>query len=231
MKSKVIITMDTDWAPDFVVQSVLQALALKRLNATVFCTDSMNIDFFENIEYGIHPNFMGDSTQGHSEDEILQHLLNLYPEAKGIRTHRLYYHSGLNTKFLDHGLKYDSSIFLPFHPHIQSVKTGIIRFPYFWSDNIHICENMRFDILKIPNFDSPGLKIFDFHPIHIYLNTNDMNYYRRILSEIGSLRECSEKKLKKYINPGHGTGTFFDLLCNFSTENSHLSMKMEDLLA
>ena len=54
----------------------------------------------------------------------------------------------------------------------------------------------------------PGIKVFDFHPIHIFLNTEDISRYEKT-------REWHRdpQKLKAYRFDGKGTRThFLDLL-------------------
>jgi hypothetical protein len=63
----------------------------------------------------------------------------------------------------------------------------------------------------------PGLKIFGFHPIHIYLNSWDMSRYTR-LKQSCNIKTCSEKEMKPCINIGVGTGTFFEELMQYTIQ-------------
>ena len=65
----VVLTLDTDWAPDFVIDFVAKQLVAYQVRATWFVTHaspaverlSQHSDLFE---LGIHPNFLPGSTHG-----------------------------------------------------------------------------------------------------------------------------------------------------------------------
>lgn len=227
----IILTFDTDWAPSFVMESVLNKLKCAQLKATFFCTSPVDIENKPNIEFGIHPNFMNDSTQGSSEKKILEHLTALFPAAVGMRTHRLYWHSGLNKKLLDYGILYDASIMMPFHANLGSVTVGqLIRFPTWWSDNIHLTNGLPLDRVELPNMNKPGLKIFNFHPIHIYLNTNSMISYYEKMKRLHPIRKQSPAVLSRYREKGEGIGTFFDLFCEYIIRSQSTTYCLHELL-
>jgi len=48
-----------------------------------------------------------------------------------------------------------------------------------------------------------GIKVFDFHPVHIFLNTEDFDRYKQIKVNFNSKNELS-----KYRYSGYGTHTF-----------------------
>jgi hypothetical protein len=55
--------------------------------------------------------------------------------------------------------------------------TGLTRLPIFWEDKAHMIHFDRgFDLQGLP-IGEEGLKIFSFHPAHIYLNTNNLGDY------------------------------------------------------
>lgn len=210
----IVLSFDTDYAPDFVLEDILNIIDMYRFQATFFCTNAFPGNDRSNIEFALHPNFMPDSTQGDSVEDILFNFKKDFPTAIGVRTHRLYWYAGLQEKLIDHGITYDSSIFLPFHSHLAQVRIGkLIRIPYWWSDNIHLLHGMDCNAVRLPGLKEPGLKIFDFHPIHIYLNTKDLDDYREALKTISPLREATPKQLDVFRNSGSGIGTFFEKLC------------------
>ena len=87
------LTFDIDWAPDWVIEDLLEILDSKDVKATIFCTHKteMNQEIcHRGHNLGIHPNFMQGSTQGESVKEIINNLLDLVPNAKCIRNHGLY---------------------------------------------------------------------------------------------------------------------------------------------
>ena len=75
----------------------------------------------------------------------------------------------------------------------KSWSKNLIRVPYFWEDDTHILYK---DINSVDYYlNTPGLKVFDFHPIHIYLNTEDLNRYEKIKSDVKN-----KSLLDKHIN-------------------------------
>lgn len=227
----IILTFDVDWAPPFVVHFVLDKLRELGLRATIFCTSPLKIEDEHNFELAIHPNFMPDSTQGSSEDDVLNVMQAWFPHACGIRTHRLYWHSGLIHKLQRRGFLYDSSILLPFHPHIQPVKTEmIVRFPIWWTDNLHLTSGLILDKIDLPGLQSPGMKIFNFHPIHIYLNTNHLAIYKKNKKLIHPLETQTATTLLKYRQDGIGLNTFFDSILKHLCENRCQTYCLRDLV-
>ena len=88
-----VITLDCDWAPDFVIKYVAGILTERKVKATWFITN--DFPFLDELkknplyEIGIHPNFAQKSTQGQNPDSILTNLKSLVPESKSLRTHSL----------------------------------------------------------------------------------------------------------------------------------------------
>jgi hypothetical protein len=142
-----VITLDCDWAPDFVISHVAEILSNKGVKATWFVTNESPIleDLRKNylFELGIHPNFGANSTQGADPDSILANLKKILPTAKSIRNHSLIQSSDLLAKFHKYGIENDVSLFLPktanLYPHyIKHIK--LLRFPYFWEDDVEMEE-------------------------------------------------------------------------------------------
>lgn len=229
-ESKLILTFDTDWAPGFVVQHVIDLLNEYGLKATLFLTNAYTLENTDNMEFALHPNFMDDSTQGDTPEAVMDALFALYPQAKGIRTHRLFWHSGLLPMLERKGIEYDCSLFLPLHPHLEAVENRITRFPYFCSDNIHIERNLPFDSIAVPNLNSPGLKIFDFHPIHIYLNTAKFSDYKEAMDALDFSPSLEEEALRRFKNPKAGIGDFFKLLLKTLAQKQYRSQTLWELL-
>lgn len=177
-----VVTLDTDWVPQFMLDSVLDMLEAYAVPATIFCTSPYEIVESDRVEIGLHPNMMSDSTQGKSEQERLGYVSTLYPHAAGLRTHRYYWHGGMYSMLEKSGLKYDSSILLPFQQHLKPSQCfGITRFPVWCGDNLYMRLNPETSLFRPPGFDGPGLKVFNFHPVHIWLNSRSVEETSRLL--------------------------------------------------
>jgi len=65
------------------------------------------------------------------------------------------------------------------------------------------------------HFSVPGLKIFNFHPVHIFLNSNSMNNYKEL--KINGYPDVKENEIQKYKNNNTGINTFFKNLIEILT--------------
>lgn len=220
MKNELCITLDMDWAPDFVINQVAELLIEKKVKCTWFATHMSKevLELVKNplFEIGIHPNFLSNSTHGNNPREILSHMKELFPTAKSIRTHSLFQSTPVLKIFHQFGLENDSSILLEntsnISPHYSNF-FKLYRFPYFWEDDVSMIE--KYDWTNKNLFsDFSGLRIFNFHPIHIYLNSHNMENYNKIKSDIG-LPNIGINDIKKFINNNNGTKTFFKNLIDF----------------
>jgi hypothetical protein len=214
----VVITLDTDWAPDFAIRKTADILIENQVKATWFLThDSKAIrTLFEHrdlFELGIHPNFMPGSTQGDSYNDIMNYLMNIVPKAKAVRTHAMFYSASLSRMFaFDYGLETDSSIFLAEMPHITPYEVfygdkKLIRMPYFWSDDgeMSIMQSPSFEF-NIKKYERPGLKILDFHPIHVFLNSENIGNYSLLKTKV-DFKDCTAESIKSFIHHGNGAGS------------------------
>ena len=234
-----IITLDCDWAPDFILENVAKILQKYNVKSTWFITnDSPIIEQIKKsnlFELGIHPNFNINSTQGKNPDDVLNNLTSLIPNATSIRTHSLFQSSNILEKFQNYGLKNDSSIFLPNTPEIipHYLKYfNLMRFPYYWEDDHQMLINSSNWSINDFDFTFNGLKIFNFHPIHIYLNSMDYRKYESLKNKY-NLQSITEENIKDFIEyDSIGSGTFFsDLIKSISSEKTLTLNEFSELYA
>jgi len=236
MINKFILTLDVDWAPDHVIDYVASILVKNKVKTTWFITHkseainriSKNDDLFE---FGIHPNLLKNSSHGKSEDKILKHIKTIVPNAVSMRTHGLYQSSNFLTKAAkDYGILYDASLFLPktpyLQPHYLNINyTSLFRIPYFWEDDVEMFEKSpNWNISEYRNVT--GLKIFNFHPIHIALNTEKYERYEN-LKKIKALHSWDTDFIQENTNKGRGTRNIFFELINELTEKG---TKIKDII-
>ena len=227
------VTLDVDWAPDFVVDEIAGLLAKRGVRATWFVTHaSAAIDRLRRrpdlFELGIHPNFAQGSTHGGDPDSVLAHCMELAPEAKAMRTHSLIQSSSLLTRALElTPIEADVSLFLPSAPHVSAIQyqlaAGVMtRLPYIWEDDTEMLRD-RPDWDLDPLLDGPpGLKIFDFHPVHLALNSATTAGYDALKQEVPSLMEAGTDAIDRFRNEGLGARTAFEaLLDRLGGDGSH----------
>jgi hypothetical protein len=143
----------------------------------------------------------------------MKYVMNIAPGTKAVRTHGMFYSAEISRMFaVDFGLEIDSSIFLNEMPHIALTEViyGIkvlLRMPCFWSDDgeMSITRHPVFS-LRGKNFNVPGLKILCFHPIHIFLNSKDMNNYNNLKSRY-DIKNCTKREAEPFINRNTGAGS------------------------
>jgi hypothetical protein len=218
-KSDPVLTLDIDWAPDFVIEQVAQILIDRQVKATWFVTHQSaaveklreNSDLFE---LGIHPNMMPGSTHGKTEDQVLSYIKSIVPDAISMRTHGLYQSGNWLMKAAkEYGVLIDVSLFLPraayLHPHrINWDSSSIFRAPYFWEDDLEMFEREPIWSVADERLDVNGLRIFDFHPIHVALNTASFADYER-LKQIEPIKNWTKDFVAEHVNQGLGPKSLF----------------------
>ncbi len=198
--SKLYLTIDVDWASDHVIESCIEVLAAKEVPTTWFIThNSPVLERLREISYfelGIHPNFNfllnGDARNGRCAEEVVDRLLTLVPEAKSVRSHSMTQSSVLIDLFIQKGLTHECNHFIPEQSEIKLVPwhhwAGIVKVPYFWEDDVFCLSRRNSSVSELVKRD--GLKVFDFHPIHVFLNTETMQRYngcRDVLNDYAAL--------------------------------------------
>lgn len=168
---------DVDWAPEAVVADALALFEARGIKCTVFATHESPVlraarrDLFE---VGVHPNFNPVlDGKGGSADQVLDAILGMYPEARGVRCHSTAQTYNLLTRFAQRGLVYESNLLLPYARRLRPFKlpSGLVRLPYVFEDDVHFAYGHGFDDSGLDLADEGGPLIVDFHPIHIFLNT------------------------------------------------------------
>lgn len=225
---QVVLTFDVDWAPDFAIDTIADELVHRGVRATWMITHSSpalerlreHPDLFE---LGIHPNFMPGSSQGSTPEEILDHCMALVPEATTMRTHALVQSSPLMRTVVERTpVRCDASLFLLEASHVAPVgfpaeKGSLVRIPYVWEDDIEmLADEPSWSLDRF--LARPGLQVFDFHPMLVYLNAPDMDPYRR-LTEAGPLAETPFEVAAPLVHDGPGPRTMLEEIVDHLAAN------------
>lgn len=213
--NRTFITIDVDWACDGVLADCIDLLSKSNIKATWFLTHETEliaeIEKNKNFEIGIHPNFNpllhGDFRNGKNIHEVIERMMQIAPNSRSVRSHSMTQSSGILAAFRSFGLEYDCNHFIPFESGIELRPwrhwTGMQKIPYGWEDDVSLMEHSTFqakDTLSVC-----GIKVLDFHPIHLYLNTDDLSLYE---SARPVLNDCFE--LSKIKNANFGVRKQFD---------------------
>ncbi len=204
----VAITLDVDWAPEEAIATAVETLEQHGVGATFFGTHrSAVLDGLDATrhEVALHPNF---NDAGGDLERPVADLKALYPNARGARSHSLFVSSHVLTTYRRHGLSYEANIFLDGHPGLRPVLrfSDLVSIPFNWSDDKHLERERPFDVESL-GLARPGLKVFNFHPIHVFMNTTSDAHY-------GSYRAHYQdpEALREHIADGAGVGSLFAAL-------------------
>ncbi|MDY6835351.1 MAG: hypothetical protein SVY53_11185 [Chloroflexota bacterium] len=233
--------MDIDWASDSVIDHVANILIKNGVKATWFAThDSAAVRELQSVDIfdiGLHPNFAEGSTQGENVEEIMTFLTTAFPDSNMVRMHGLIQSSPLLAKLtIDFGIKVDLSLLLVNTPNIVPHKIyygkgqkSLLRIPYFWEDDVESNKPRPCWSLKDPQYQCKGLKVFNFHTIHIVLNSIDNESYEN-LKKHRKIQDLTLSELDTYFHSGKGCGTLFGDLVQYISEHKEGGLNVSDLV-
>jgi len=213
---RVAITLDVDWAPDFAIDHAARLLVAHEVAATWFITHASAAverlrEHPELFELGIHPNFAAGSTQGSTPDAVLDHLLALVPEARAMRTHGLVQSSALLALVRERTpIEVDVSLFLPHAEGLAPVgyplETGtLVRVPYLWEDDAEMLRAEPDWSTAALARQASGLAVFDFHPVHVFLNAATAEPYAALKAAGYPAVTAAEATALRHEGAGAGT--------------------------
>lgn len=204
---RVYLTFHVEWAPDFVVAQVLELVG-NTPAAFLVTHPSPIVDEVRSArqDLGWHPNFLPGSTQGHSPAAVLDYLAAIVPAPVAVRSHKYACDTTILNMYVERGVKLDLTSLDYLNPFIEprTYWNGLQRCATFWEDTVHIVRADPYQrSLYLP--DGPGALVYNFHPIHIVLNSNSMEPYRAMLRALrGPSHLASWADLRPYVNPGYG---------------------------
>lgn len=206
--NKIGITLDIDWVSDTIIKYSIDLLEKYQIKATLFATHESG--FLKSLsknkyEIGIHPNLTNNNDWG----KAIQDLRNIYPDAIGVRCHGLTQSSDIHGLFINNGLKYEVNTFIPLReglsPYCRPRGNGenMVCIPFYWEDDGLFLNSSIFDISRL-GMNKKGLKIYNFHPMHVFMNTKSSEHY-------GSYKQFYHQPdvLMEYRWKGKGIGTLF----------------------
>ena len=211
------LSIDIDWAHDDVLAETIDLVEEYRVPATWFVTHETplltRLRSHPDFELGIHPNFnfllSGDGRAGRNATEVVDRLMAIVPEAKSVRSHSTTQNSGLLDLFARRGLTHECNTFIP----VQSgmalkpwrLWSELTRVPYFWEDDVACLygpESSAWTMSRLIGLK--GIKVFNFHPVHIFLNTEHMDRYEKTRAW-----HRAPQELRAHRYEGEGSRTHF----------------------
>lgn len=220
-ENRIFLSFDLDWAHDSVLSDTIDIVEHYDVCATWFVTHETPLlnRLRENpkFELGIHPNFNGllegNHSNGSNVEEVVIRLIKIVPEATAIRSHSLFQTSRLCQLFADLGMTHECNHLIPEQSKMTlkpwPLWNGLIKVPHYWEDDAVFLYNENSGFDEVLRRD--GLKVFDFHPIHVFLNTENIERYN----------SCREFHYKPDLLAGHrydgfGTRSYLKQLLKFN---------------
>ena len=186
-ENKLFLTFDTDWACEELIDDTLSIVEKYDVPTTWFVTGRYKaLENSDQIEIGLHPNFnpLLDWKQEMHNDlntkSILENLMSIYPNATSLRSHSLVQSERLIDLFAENEISHICNSYIPTSSKILtrpfSLWDGLTMVPHCYQDNAAIKMSEE---LFYPQFQTnqSHMFVFDFHPIHIYLNTESLARY------------------------------------------------------
>ena len=191
----ICFTVDVEWAHPAVLKDVRELFDEYGVRGTFFCTHA-GIDVGSH-ERGLHPNYrrngstlkelaggIGAAAAAVIDESDLYHhvlrtTLSFAPEAKGARSHSLFYDSLMMPLYQEFGLEYDSSYQLPIIPGLRPIwkEYDVLELPIYFSDHFELKTGATGFEIALLHLDRPGLKVINLHPNMLYLNAVSDQHY------------------------------------------------------
>lgn len=211
------ITIDTEWACEEVLRGMLHDLDERGLRATLFCPNA-GVEGAGH-EIALHPNLRRQNNSlvtgeamavAGTDFDFYRYILStthsFYPQATGVRPHCLYYESGLLPIYQERGLQYDSSYYCPLQSHLTPFmkEHDVLEIPLYYMDHLDLVQRITSYRVGDLQLDCPGLKVFDFHPNIVWINSPDEPHY------LASKKYYHDPEhLTRMRHNGYGAGTLW----------------------
>jgi len=209
--NEICVTLDIDWASDEIVKYSVDLLEEYNVKTTIFATHKSELltSLQKRFEIGIHPNLEFDI------EEPTSKLLQTYPDAIGVRSHGGLQSTNIFRFMISKGLKYDSSTYIPLRENLYPWwrLEKLVCIPIFWCDDTMFYSGLPFDFSYL-HILKTGLKVYLFHPIHIFMNTQSGEHYKKFKPFYHQI-----DRLTKLKGRGSGTRTLFVELLRYLQQN------------
>ena len=99
-----------------------------------------------------------------------------------------------------------------------------VSIPFYWSDDKHLVLSSSFGLPSL-NLRQAGLKVFNFHPIHVLMNTSSEKHYQTFKSHYGSPSDLVRFKNVK----SEGIGTLFEALLDYIQDSGSITYRLDEI--
>jgi len=187
-----VFTADQDWAPEWAVETFLTEVGRWPIPLHVFRTSpSVLLDreaTAGRISAGWHPNFLPGSSHGSTIAEVIEYCRRHFPDARTVRSHAFAEDTYRWRALASAGILADAQGLTLFQGHLVPLIhwTGILRLPtYFEDDSFFAWRPGSLSVREIEStLFTPGLKVLNFHPTFVGLNTPSQAHYDSVRSRV-----------------------------------------------
>lgn len=209
----ICITFDTDHMNEARMAEFLERIRFPGAG-TFFCTQHYTC--LESTSHELAPHPILEAGEDWSAE--LQRMRQLFPSAIGWRSHSCVFSHLLAEWLSTNGYRYVSTNDQFGQNGIQPVRHpwGLWHFPIFYMDNMDFSSSVFWagedggpfsESFVDKALKHDGVYVFDFHPIHLLLNSPDREYYFSVRDRFKAGEDIDRLTFK-----GPGTATFFERL-------------------
>lgn len=223
----ICLTFDTDWMTESGMSRFLKEFPLPG-QGTFFAHQAFECLAASVHEVGPHPfiSNLGDWQQG------LKHLSgSLGKPVRGVRAHSCVFSHAIGVGLNELGFEYVSQANNLFQDGLHPFRHpwGVWELPIYYMDNMDFWTAQNWPRQNHVPFSSEliqravvgdDLYVFDFHPLHVALNTRTSEDYQSVKSR---LIEGSASPFDLTFH-GRGTRVFFDELCQAMRDAGNVSL-------
>lgn len=227
----ICLSFDTDHMDEARLSQFLQRVIFPG-TATFFCTQVYECLKEMDHEVAPHP-FLSD---GEEWLPVLRRMRESFPDAVGWRSHSCVFSHILAEWLGRNGYRYASTSDQFGQTHIRPVRQpwGVWHLPIYYMDNMDFSRSRFWGAAAEKPFArnlidkalvEEGLYVFDFHPIHLLLNTPDPEHYFSVRD-----RFRAGKPLSTIRYGGYGAASYFVDLCQAMSDAGVASLSMGEAL-
>ena len=207
-KNKIFLTIDIEWASDFVIDYLIDFLEKNSIKASFFLThNSKSISrILKNKKMfccGLHPNYnnlLNNKMQKNLDHkDVFLSLKKKFKIVKSVRAHCLTQNTNLLNLYKSFKIKYVSNELYFMHENVFPFKDifGLIHLPIIWADDVCLFKKKlkknNYNFLKPKN-----LNILCFHPTTFFLNSNNYKENYRLHRKQKDIELLKRNKNKKF---------------------------------
>ncbi|MDC3260121.1 hypothetical protein OAU66_01030 [bacterium] len=216
-QNKRVLSFDVDWAIDEVIEDVISMINKTEVKCTFFVTHYTPIlekmRSSPNIELGIHPNFnplIDKEVSSLTAKQTITKLMEIVPEAKVLRSHSMTHSARWLSLYKEFGITHLSQYYMNGVDTIQPFLhvNGLTEVPVYFADDgyIFIEDHQKWQNKPLKSIfqQSNYIQVYNFHPIHVSLNTNSFSFYNETKphhqnwSQLQKM-SCTEKGVKNIL--------------------------------